>query len=38
MSMLNFCINRGGANLSPKRKAILERTKPALREAFGRQT
>lgn len=36
MSMLNFYINRGGRNLSKRRKAILERAKPALREAFDR--
>lgn len=36
MSMLSFYINRGGRNLSPTRKQLLERTKPALRKAFGR--
>ena len=36
MSMLSFYINRGGRNLSPARRQLLERTKPALREAFGR--
>jgi hypothetical protein len=36
MSMLNFYINRAGRRLSPARKRLLERTKPALREAFGR--
>jgi hypothetical protein len=36
MSMLNFYINRGGRNLSPTRKDLLERVKPELRKAFGR--
>jgi hypothetical protein len=36
MSMLNFYINRAGRQLSPARKRLLERAKPALREAFGR--
>jgi hypothetical protein len=35
--MLNFYINRGGKNLSKSRKSILERAKPALRAAFGRE-
>ena len=38
MSMLNFYINRGGRNLSPTRKRLLERAKPELRKAFGRDT
>lgn len=37
MSMLNFYINRAGHNLSPARKRLLERAKPELRKAFGRQ-
>ncbi len=37
MSMLNFYINRAGRNLSPARKALLERAKPELRKAFGRK-
>jgi hypothetical protein len=37
MSMLNFYINRAGRNLSPGRKRLLERAKPELRKAFGRQ-
>ncbi|HVJ29579.1 MAG TPA: DUF3175 domain-containing protein [Gammaproteobacteria bacterium] len=36
MSMLNFYINRGGRNLSPTRRRLLERAKPELRKAFGR--
>jgi hypothetical protein len=35
-SMLNFYINRGGANLPRARKAVLERAKVELRKAFGR--
>jgi len=38
MSMLNFYINRAGSTLSTKQKRILERTKPELRNAFGRNT
>jgi hypothetical protein len=38
MSMLNFYINRAGSGLSAKEKRILERTKPELRNAFGRNT
>jgi hypothetical protein len=38
MSMLSFYINRGGANLSPRRKEVLERAKGELRKAFGRDT
>jgi len=37
MSMLNFYINRAGRNLSPGRKRLLERAKPELRKAFGRE-
>jgi hypothetical protein len=37
MSMLNFYINRGGRNLSQTRLAVLERAKPELRKAFGRE-
>jgi hypothetical protein len=36
MSMLNFYINRGGRNLSPTRRRVLERAKEELRAAFGR--
>jgi hypothetical protein len=36
MSMLTFYINRAGANLSAKRRRILERAKGELRRAFGR--
>lgn len=37
MSMLNFYANRAGRNLSPARKRLLERAKPELRKAFGRE-
>jgi hypothetical protein len=37
MSMLVFYINRAGRNLSARRLGVLERTKDALRKAFGRQ-
>jgi len=36
MSMLNFYINRGGVNLSERRKNVLESAKDALRKAFHR--
>ena len=36
ISMLNFYINRAGRGLSPSRKAVLERAKDELRQAFGR--
>lgn len=36
MSMLTFYINRAGANLTQKRRRILERAKGELRKAFGR--
>jgi len=36
MAMLNFYINRGGANLSRERRRVLERAKVELRKAFGR--
>lgn len=36
MSMLNFYINRGGKNLSPSRKRVLERAKGELRALYGR--
>jgi hypothetical protein len=36
MSMLNFYVNRAGRKLSPGRKRLLERAKPELRKAFGR--
>ena len=37
MSMLNFYINRAGANLSDLRRRILTRAKDELRRQFGRQ-
>jgi hypothetical protein len=36
MSMLTFYINRGGRNLSARRKQILEKAKDELRERFGK--
>lgn len=36
MSMLNFYVNRGGNNLSPHRRDVLERAKRELRHVFGR--
>jgi hypothetical protein len=36
MSMLNFYINRAGANLSDMRRRILARAKDELRRQFGR--
>ncbi len=36
MSMLTFYLNRAGRNLSPARKAVIERAKTALRHLFGR--
>ena len=36
MSMLTFCINRAGRNLSPERKRTLEAAKGKLRGLFGR--
>jgi len=36
MSMLTFYINRGGHNLSARRKRVLERAKDELRAAFDR--
>lgn len=36
MSMLNFYINRAGANLSAMRRRILTRAKDELRRQFGR--
>ncbi|NTJ66368.1 DUF3175 domain-containing protein [Agrobacterium rhizogenes] len=36
MSMLNFYINRAGAQLSKSRRATLERAKAELRKDFGR--
>jgi hypothetical protein len=36
MSMLNFYINRGGNNLSPSRRRVLERAKDELRDVFHR--
>jgi Protein of unknown function (DUF3175) len=37
MSMLNFYINRAGANLSEMRRRILTRAKDELRRQFGRE-
>lgn len=37
MSMLNFYINRAGANLSEKQKSVLFRAKGELRKAFHRE-
>jgi len=37
MSMLNFYVNRGGANLSTHRKDVLNRAKRELRHVFGRE-
>jgi hypothetical protein len=36
MSMLTFYLNRGGKNLPPSRKRVLERAKSELRQQFGR--
>jgi hypothetical protein len=36
MSMLNFEINRGGRNLTPERKRVLNEAKQELRRLFGR--
>ena len=36
LSMLTFYINRGGKNLSARRKAKLERAKDELRRLFGK--
>jgi len=36
MSMLNFYINRGGKNLEPDQKKVLEDAKGELRHLFGR--
>jgi Protein of unknown function (DUF3175) len=36
MSMLNFEINRGGKNLSPERRRVLNNAKVELRKAFHR--
>jgi hypothetical protein len=36
LSMLNFYINRAGANLSDMRRRILTRAKDELRKQFGR--
>jgi Protein of unknown function (DUF3175) len=36
MSMLNFYMNRGGSNLSPARKRVLQQAKDELRKAFHR--
>ena len=37
MSMLTFYINRGGKDLSARRKAILEKAKDELRALFDKQ-
>ena len=36
LSMLTFYINRGGKNLSARRKRVLEQAKEELRRQFGR--
>jgi hypothetical protein len=36
MSMLTFYINRGGKDLSARRKAVLEKAKDELRDLFHR--
>jgi Protein of unknown function (DUF3175) len=36
MSMLNFYINRAGANLPGRQRRVLEQAKIALRECFGK--
>jgi hypothetical protein len=38
MSMLVFYQNRAGRNLSPERKAVLEKAKNELRKLYGRET
>jgi len=37
MKMLNYFINRGGKNLSPSRRAVLERAKSLLRKRIARR-
>ena len=37
MSMLDFHINRGGKNLSPERRRVLNDAKQELRKAYGRE-
>lgn len=37
MSMLTFHINRGGRNLSPERRRVLNQAKDELRAVFGRE-
>lgn len=37
MSMLNFYINRAGANLPEDRRRVLDEAKDELRKAFGRR-
>src|SRR5262245_29179102 len=37
MSMLTFYINRGGTNLGPERRRVLDQAKAELRKAFGRE-
>jgi hypothetical protein len=36
MSMLVFYLNRGGRNLGPQRRRVLERAKDELRKLYGR--
>jgi len=38
MSMLSFYVNRGGSNLSARRKRTLEKAKDELRRLFGRKS
>jgi hypothetical protein len=37
MLMLTFYVNRGGRNLSDRKKRILAKAKGELRQLFGRQ-
>jgi hypothetical protein len=37
MSMINFYENRGGKNISPVQKKILDQSKEELRKLFGRE-
>ena len=36
LSMITFYLNRGGKNLSPRKKTILQRAKTELKRLFGR--
>lgn len=37
MSMINFYENRGGKNISPSQKKVLDKSKDELRKLFGRE-